>query len=393
MKKYFLLAILLISSTAYGQKSPIPVSGGLADPGSNGVIKRTAENVTAPATATDVSTPSQCADAGANDTYACNLAPALASYIVGTKLRFFANTANTAGASINFNAVGALTIVKMAGGITTALATGDINAGQWVEGTIAAGSNFQMTSQVGGSAGITNSAGENVIPKADAGGNLVASIITEDPSGDFISVAGTPLYARTLGDGELLIGATGGAPIAAPLTALPGGSIQIVNGPGTIEIGLAPLSEGDQRFIFSDVEGHLSVSSSPANVDGAILIGGSTGEPTATTLTEGTGVVITNGPGSIVIATAFYKSGTPAIAGNGTLNTGSKDSAGKVTTTGTGASTIVLTFASAFARAPACMVTNETTANLVRPISTTTTLTVAATIVSGDSLAYTCTGY
>lgn len=153
-----------------------------------------------------------------------------------------------------------------------------------------------------GGGGVTNSAGENVIPKADAEGNLVASIITEDPSGDFIAVAGTPLYARTLDDGELLIGATGTAPIAAPLAALSGGSLQVVNGPGTIEIGLAPLSEGDQRFIFSDVEGHLSVSSSPANVDGAILIGGSTGEPTATTLTEGEGVVVTNGPGTIALS-------------------------------------------------------------------------------------------
>lgn len=88
-----------------------------------------------------------------------------------------------------------------------------------------------------------------------------------------------------------------------------------------------------------------------------------------------------------------FKGGTPGIAGNGTLNTGSKDSAGKVTTTGTGASTIVLTFSTAFPRAPACLITNETTANLVRPISTTTTLTVAATIVTGDSLSYICAGY
>jgi len=89
----------------------------------------------------------------------------------------------------------------------------------------------------------------------------------------------------------------------------------------------------------------------------------------------------------------FYSAGTPSIAGNGTLNTGSKDSAGKITATGTGASTIVLTFSITFARAPACMITNETTSNLVRPVSTTTTLTVSATIVNGDSLAYICTGY
>lgn len=89
----------------------------------------------------------------------------------------------------------------------------------------------------------------------------------------------------------------------------------------------------------------------------------------------------------------IYSGGTPTIAGNGTLNAGSKDSAGKITATGTGASTIVLTFSITFTRAPACMITNETTANLVRPISTATGLTVAATIVTGDSLSYVCTGY
>lgn len=89
----------------------------------------------------------------------------------------------------------------------------------------------------------------------------------------------------------------------------------------------------------------------------------------------------------------IYNGGTPSIAGNATLNSNSKDSAGKVTATGTGASTIVLTFSTAFTRAPACFVTNETTSNLVRPVSTTTTLTFNATIVNGDSLSYICTGY
>lgn len=90
---------------------------------------------------------------------------------------------------------------------------------------------------------------------------------------------------------------------------------------------------------------------------------------------------------------AIYSDGTPSIAGNGTLNTGSKDSAGKITSTGTGASTVVLTFANTFTRAPSCFVTNETTANLVRPVSTTTTLTLNATVVTNDVLSYQCLGY
>lgn len=90
----------------------------------------------------------------------------------------------------------------------------------------------------------------------------------------------------------------------------------------------------------------------------------------------------------------FYKPGTPAIAGNGTLDTGSDDSAGKVTSTATGATTVVLTFSTgAFTRAPSCQLTNETTANLLRGISTTTTVTFAGTVVNGDKMSYTCLGY
>jgi hypothetical protein len=113
-------------------------------------------------------------------------------------------------------------------------------------------------------------------------------------------------------------------------------------------------------------------------------------------------VKVTNGSSSygtldagnlFISGIGVYQSGTPSIAGNATLNTGSKDSAGKITSTGTGSSTAVLTFATAFTRAPACFVTNETTANLVRPVSTTTTLTINATVVTGDSLSYICLGY
>lgn len=74
----------------------------------------------------------------------------------------------------------------------------------------------------------------------------------------------------------------------------------------------------------------------------------------------------------------------PTIAGT--------DNAGKVTT-GTGSPTsCTVTFATAWASAPACTVTNETTANLARATSTTTTVTLAGTLVAADVLAYICIG-
>lgn len=76
--------------------------------------------------------PTSCQDAGSTDSYACNLSPAIANYETGMSYRFKANTINTGPASINFNSLGAITIVKVAGTISTALVDGDILAGQWV---------------------------------------------------------------------------------------------------------------------------------------------------------------------------------------------------------------------------------------------------------------------
>lgn len=87
-------------------------------------------------------------DAGANDTYVIALTFRLASYMVGQSLWFKANTANTGAATLNVNGLGAKTIKKVAGGITTDLATNDIRAGQWVH-VVYDGTNFQMLSTSG----------------------------------------------------------------------------------------------------------------------------------------------------------------------------------------------------------------------------------------------------
>jgi hypothetical protein len=111
-----------------------------------------------------------CPDAGSTDTYACNLSPVIGSYVTGTHYRFKANTANTGPASINFNSLGAKTIKKAAGGVTTDLADNDIRVGQWVD-LVYDGTNMQMQSTSG---------------NASAGG-----------SGTTIQVAGTGLAGTT----------------------------------------------------------------------------------------------------------------------------------------------------------------------------------------------------
>lgn len=118
-----------------------------------------------------------------------------------------------------------------------------------------------------------------------------------------------------------------------------------------------------------------------------------------TTTVDASGIASWKAAG--MLATSFstsggivmLKTGTPSAAGNGTLNTNSLDSAGKVTFNATGASTITLTFSSAFTRAPSCATNNETTSNLMRAISTTTTVQLSGVTSSGDVASYHCIGY
>lgn len=97
------------------------------------------------ATSNTVASRFYCVDAGSNDTYACNLSPAIGSYAAGTHYRFKANTANTGAATINLNSIGALTIKK---NHDQDLADNDIEVGSIVE-CIYDGSVCQMVSQLG----------------------------------------------------------------------------------------------------------------------------------------------------------------------------------------------------------------------------------------------------
>jgi hypothetical protein len=99
----------------------------------------------------------------------------------GGHYRFKANTANVGAASINLNAIGAKTIVKVAGGITTALSDNDIRVGQWVD-LVYDGTNMQMQSTLGnaaaGGTGCTTSG--TAIQKGDGAGGCAATSITDN---------------------------------------------------------------------------------------------------------------------------------------------------------------------------------------------------------------------
>lgn len=96
------------------------------------------------------------ADGGSNDTYVITLDPAATAYKTGQPYYFTANTLNTGAATLNINGLGAKSIVK---GDSTALATGDIAAGQVVT-VVYDGTNMVMTSLP-----------DSLVAGGDAGGN------------------------------------------------------------------------------------------------------------------------------------------------------------------------------------------------------------------------------
>jgi hypothetical protein len=124
---------------------------GAAIPDLSGAITTNASSATSAGKADAIEASTYCLDAGSTDAYACNLSPAITAYTTGVYYRFKANTANTGAATINFNSLGAKTIKKAAGGITTDLVDNDIRAGQWVE-LVYDGTNMQIQSLLGNAA-------------------------------------------------------------------------------------------------------------------------------------------------------------------------------------------------------------------------------------------------
>lgn len=130
----------------------IPVlNGGTGATLLNGILKGNGTGAVTSAKADEIEAPLFGADSGSNDTYTTSLSPAITAYVLGTHYRFKANTANTGIATINFNSLGAKTIKKAVGGITTDLADNDIRAGQWVD-VVYDGTNMQMQSLLGNAA-------------------------------------------------------------------------------------------------------------------------------------------------------------------------------------------------------------------------------------------------
>jgi hypothetical protein len=97
--------------------------------------------------------------AGTN-TITATITPAITAYVTGQTFRFVAASANTGAVTININGLGAKAITKSG---ATALTTGDIPIGAVVNITYD-GTQFQLSSGAGGSAGNTFAQSNLTVP-------------------------------------------------------------------------------------------------------------------------------------------------------------------------------------------------------------------------------------
>lgn len=116
--------------------------------------------------------------------------------------------------------------------------------------------------------------------------------------------ATTATSTGAMTDGQLLVGKTGLAPVAATLTA--GSNISITNGAGTITI--ASTASGTLSGMTANgavyATGATTATSTGALTNGQLLIGSTGVAPVAASLTAGSNITITPGAGSITIASS-----------------------------------------------------------------------------------------
>lgn len=236
------------------------------------------------------------ADAGSTDAYVITLTPAITAYVTGAHYWFKANTANTGAATININSVGAKTIVKAAGGITTALSDNDIRAGQWVD-LVYDGTNMQMQSLLG---------------NAPAGAGTVTTV---GWTGGIVSVANptsTPAFT--------IAGTSGGIPYFSGSTtwassaALTANSPVLGGGAGTAPSTIAGItSDGTSKLILGVNTTTLGAVKMFGNTSGDATIQPAAVAGTATTIT----LPATTGTLAILGANTF--TGTQLISLSTTL--------------------------------------------------------------------------
>lgn len=261
-----------------------------------------------------------CVTATASGTaYACSALVTPSAYVSGVLYKFKADVANTGPATINFNSLGAKAIKSVVGGITTALAANDIRAGQWVF-LAYDGTNMQMVSQLGNSAGGGSSSG--ITYCADATGSLTAYTCPSASGYTLTAGARATFIPQTANSGT------------TPTVAIQGGAAKTIKNADSSALSIGQLLAGvpyDLEYNGTDQLlmgiGTSGVIPSAANdMPGANIVNGtftiSVPNASSTGTTANRLASLTGNPGTAVITGASATSGVIGCVVSGAGTTG-----------------------------------------------------------------------
>jgi len=236
-----------------------------------------------------------CRSTTGNDTYTCALTPTLTAYTSGGCVVLFADTANTLAATLNVDALGAVSILTRTGG---ALSTGDVPAKPIT--LCHDGTNYIIQGDGGGSGG------SGTVTDVTCGTGL---------TGGVINVSGTCAIDTAV--------------VPEKAAANTFAELQTLQKGANIAWSTALASAGDIRYNGGDIQyrdgsGSITLMKNPFTTRGDMLIQGASGP---TRLAAGTSgyFLMANGPGAdpsyqvpnaSQVTNAFDKSTTNSLGAN-----------------------------------------------------------------------------
>jgi len=201
---------------------------------------------------------------GSGTAYTCSIASAPSSYVVGERYFFKADVSNTGAATITFNSLSAVPVVKLVAGVSTAMAAGDIQAGEWVS-MIYDGANMQ----------------KQLLPQAPADWNASSgpaqilnkpTLTTVATSGSYLDLSNLPGFVNSLtsfntayGFSTLPSTATGAKNTALGAYALPSNT----TGTDNTAVGYASLN-ANIAGLYSTAVGSGALNTTTGNANAGV---------------------------------------------------------------------------------------------------------------------------
>lgn len=269
-------------------------------------------------------------------------------------------------------------------------------------GDFTIGKNLNMPNTNGSSVGVITFGSSAFLHNYKSGGGSLNIFLGNSAgnfsvSGDANTIVGTTAAgALTSGVGNTGIGfqalfalTSGSENVGVGDTSLPGTTTGSENVAVGDTAGAGNTTGSDNTFI-----GHAALAS-VGTLTNATAVGANAAVAASNTIQLGDTSVTKVNTSGVFQGLAIVGSGTaPSVGTCGTIGTGSKNTAGFITSDTTGSCVSVLTFSYTAPTGWSCGISNSTTANLIRQTgSSTTTATFTGVTVTSDTLRYICNAY